>query len=456
VPRDGTAPASLSSRLVEWTSSLQVDSVPNDMAERAKHLLLDAVGVRIAAEKTHLGVTARSGLAGFTRRPGDWSGQPALEAYYQGTLTAALDFDDTHDETLLHPSSFIVPALLSVARHRGITGDNFLAGLIAGYEAVCRLGNAAPKRFHARGFHPTGVLGAAGAAIAISRALELDPATAEDAVGIAASTGGGLLQAMIDGTEARYINSGNAALGGVLACQMAIGGFTGAGHPLDGPSGLLRAHIQNDEEIDLDACTRELGDVWKLAGINAKPYPTGYVTHEFLDVILALVRSGQVSAETIAAITCVLPETAAALVFQPLDVKRKPDGTTAARVALPHMLAEAVVYGEIGSDSFEKTRLKDPRVVALAARIDFRIGRTSVDNAMEMELADGRQFAVPTQMRVMTNADMMRKFTRNVEPVLGGEGMKRLAAALRGIELADNVSKIPGLVPETSRIFDPV
>src|SRR5690606_34559747 len=108
---------------------------------------------------------------------------------------------------------------------------------------------------------------------------------------------------------------------------LAAEGFTAAGGQLDGKFGLLRAHVQTEADLRIDRATEQLGDRWETRGITPKPYPTGYVTHEFIDAILRLAEQHDLHADQIEKIECTVVEAAARLTFIPLEQKRSPHCT---------------------------------------------------------------------------------------------------------------------------------
>ena len=97
----------------------------------------------------------------------------------------ALDFDDTHSDSVCHITVVVVPAALAVAESLGRSGEDVLAAVTAGTEVVARIGMAASGAFHARGFHPTSVCGVFGATAAAARLAGLDAETTTSALGLA-------------------------------------------------------------------------------------------------------------------------------------------------------------------------------------------------------------------------------------------------------------------------------
>src|SRR5438105_1029967 len=98
---------------------------------------------------------------------------PAGAALVNGTLAHGLDFDDTHAVSITHASAVVVPTALAVAESEGVSGRDVVTAIVAGYEAIARLGMAAPGAFHARGWHATSACGTLAAALTAGTLLRL-------------------------------------------------------------------------------------------------------------------------------------------------------------------------------------------------------------------------------------------------------------------------------------------
>jgi len=87
-------------------------------------------------------------------------------AFANASFAQALEFDDTHNESIVHMSSPSVAAALALAETRRISGRDLLVAVAVGNEIACRIGSVAPGTFHRRGFHPTGLFSPFGIAYA--------------------------------------------------------------------------------------------------------------------------------------------------------------------------------------------------------------------------------------------------------------------------------------------------
>src|SRR3954451_4859402 len=121
-------------------------------------------------------------------------------AWVNGTMAHARDYDDTHDAAVLHAGVTVVPAALAAAELRGgAHGSDFIAGVAAGLETICRLGIATRIGIIESGFIYTPLFGHFGATVAAGRILGLDVAQMINALGIAYSQVAGNHQVTRDG-----------------------------------------------------------------------------------------------------------------------------------------------------------------------------------------------------------------------------------------------------------------
>ena len=155
--------------LAEFAAGLSYDSLPPEVADRVKVLVLDNVGIALRARHEAqstpalVAAAARLGMTGGDATViGDAGAYtPTGAALINGTLAHSLDFDDTHARGSIHPSAPIVPAAFAAAEMTGASGARVLAAIVAGYEVQIRISLAlGPGDHYARGFHPTATCGA--------------------------------------------------------------------------------------------------------------------------------------------------------------------------------------------------------------------------------------------------------------------------------------------------------
>ena len=447
----------ISQRLATWAAGLAFSSIPADVVAATKLRILDVIGdcvsgrgsaVGAAIERTARAVSAETAALAFA--PAGATSFPLFNAFANGTLAAALDYDDTHNTTVIHPSSPATCAVLALAADRPMAGREFIASVAAGVEACCRIGMAAPGEFHRRGLHPTGVLGVFASAVATARCLRLDLLRMQHCIGIAASFGAGIMQAWLDGTDVRFCHTGFAASSGMLAAQLAAAGVTGPAESLEGKFGIFHTHLQGDVPLHLSAICDEIGRRWESRNVSFKPYPAAHVMHSFIDAVLYLRGTEGFRVEDITSVVCPVAEYMITLVCEPAAEKRAPSTTASARVSLPQIIAEALIFGEIGPRSFSEECRSDPRVRALVDRIEYRIdpdapGRERFKGWVQIRLRDGRllerieDYNLGSPQKPLDEAALREKFRVNVEDTISAIDAERIADAVLSLDRQENV-----------------
>src|SRR5262245_4498500 len=140
------APAPLiSETLAAFAHDLAPASIPAEVRERARHLILDATGIAYASGRydfAHKAMTAVAGLGGEGHVP--VIGMPARlpprdAALLNGILVHGLDFDDTHTAGVIHATASVWPTVMAGAYARGASGGELVTAYIVGIEAAACL-----------------------------------------------------------------------------------------------------------------------------------------------------------------------------------------------------------------------------------------------------------------------------------------------------------------------------
>lgn len=398
--------------LGRFVSDLSYDRIPENIRHQACRALLDTLGCGL------FGATL-PWCAAVADSARTWSGAgdvpvwgtalmvaPDAAALVNGTQVHSFELDDLHKEAILHPGGVTIPALLAVVAtvDRMITGREFLAAVVAGYEVSIRVGLATGLGLLHRGWHNNGVLGTFGAAAGSAVLLGLDADQATDAVGMAASQSAGLMSAQYSSMIKR-IHAGKAAQSGLYAAAFAQHGIQGIRDVFETGYGGFPATFT--DAYHLDELTAGLNEEWRTAGIGFKPYPACGSSHTGIDAALSMVKDDGVRAEEIAAIHIESSTATAKHVGWPYF----PDTVTTAQMNLPFAVASAFLRGSVTPDAFTDDALHDTDVVDLA-------GKVTVAGVADID-AKGRAYRHEIRMAV-TLADG-RTLTREVSHATGSD-----------------------------------
>ena len=171
-----------------------------------------------------------------------------MAAFANGSFSQALEYDDTHLESIVHMSSPSVAAALALAELSTagpVSGRDLITAIAIGNEISCRVGSVSPGQFHRLGFHPSGLFAPFGVSYLAGQLLELDAQRLAYAAGIVGSFAAGLLECWVDGTQPKFLHPGWAAQSGISAAFLARAGTNGPGAVFEGRFGLYASHLQD-------------------------------------------------------------------------------------------------------------------------------------------------------------------------------------------------------------------
>lgn len=364
-------PFALTSTLGKKISALAPSSVAPAVMQRALHAFIDTVGVMHAGAREPSATVLAAALPAL----GPLAGNAAATANVLGTAAHALDYDDVAFGG--HPSAVIVPALLATAQLCGnFDGPALLCAYVAGYETWAELAVRETTKYHARGLHPTGILGPIAAAAACANLLQLPASSAAHALALAASTCSGLVVNF--GTLAKPWHAGRAATSGVEAAWLASRGMTAAGNALEAPQGFLEAFSPTGA-CDTATPLRSFGSpsfLLEQQFPSVKRYPVCYAGHRCVDAALEL-QAKTPTLDNVSRIDAHLSARNSAILRF-----REPTTVTEARFSLEYFMATALSTGGLGLKDLSDEALKEPVGRHLMPLVSRQI-ETETDDVLE-------------------------------------------------------------------------
>jgi 2-methylcitrate dehydratase PrpD len=435
----------LAGRVAEFAAALDPADVPDEVLERARHLVLDAVGLAYASTAYRFSGVARDALATFGGGDHPVLGMPDRlsprdAAVLNGVLVHGMDFDDTHIPAVTHVSAAALPAALSAATVAGASTREMLLAYVLGVEVSARVGLGGAGGFHDVGFHPTAVAGAFGAAVAAGRLTGLDADGLVAAQGVVGSMSAGLLEFLEDGSWTKRLHPGWAAMCGLTAAAFARAGWTGPAAVYEGRFGLYATHLAGRPNRP-EAVGEDLGTRWELMRTAVKPYPICHFNHAFADAALLLRDEHGIDAADVRAIRCAIHPVPGKVVCQPPENKWVPRDEYDAKFSLPFAVSAALARGRFTLAELEDDALADPEILALARKVEVvddheGLFPDAYSGRVEIELADGRVVAHREQVnrghdqRPLTNAEIVEKFEGTIGRVADAATAERVRAAV--------------------------
>jgi 2-methylcitrate dehydratase PrpD len=345
-----------------------------EMREVVEKLVIDIAGLCVAARNTDYVGAALGGWeanGGCTAIGHARTLDAAGAAFVNGTAAHGEDFDDTFEGGPIHAGAVIVPAVLALSEREHLHGMHTLRAIAIGTELMCRASLVAPKLIHKAGFHPTAVLGAMGAAAAAAAALQLSRKQFVDALGIAGSMAGGIIEYLAEGAWTKRLHPGWAAQSGIRAADLARRGFVGPRTVFEGTHGLYHGFARTTAGA-WDKLVDGFGERWVASSLAFKPYACGTMTQPYVDCARRLFARG-LRIEDIAEVVCEAAEGTVHRLWEPLADKQDPPNAYAAKFSQPYCIAAGFVLGHAGLDAFSEARVRDARLRSLARKVRYEI-----------------------------------------------------------------------------------
>ena len=385
-------------RLAEYAAGLRYEDLPPNVVQRAKDCITDTVAVItlgndlpwsriVAAYAQRIGAGGRSRILGID---GPTLHAPAA-ALANGALAHAFESDNlTKPGAGVHPGATLLPPGLAVAQERGKGGRALITAVVAGFEVMYRIGYATKHSNERRGFHAPGTTGPFGAAVAAGVLLGLDASRMTNALGIAGSLAGGLMEFSRSGTGAmvKRLHLGRAAESGVMAASLAADGFTGPRSVIEGEAGFLKVFCT---EWDVAELTRGLGSEFATLNLCLKRFPVHMTAQTAVQAVLELQEDHGFTGAEVDRVTVAGTERMATInnIPDPADIMM-------AQYSIPFCVALALFRDPRDPASFDDTALHDSAIRAMCGRVTITVAepQTKVPGAsiVTILLNDGRAF----------------------------------------------------------------
>ena len=460
-------PNTIAERLGVFAETAMTTGVPDDVRETVLQRILDTVGVALAASGEEAVAVARnvalswgghheSTVMGF----GDCL-PAAATALVNGTLAHALDFDDTHLPSVLHPSASVVPAALAVAEQVGASGEQLIRVIAVGNELACRIGmgsyDAGLKNsiMFEHGLHATSICGTLAAAATGVLLMGGAATDVTNALGVAASMGAGLIEANRTGGTVKRMHCGWAAHAGIVAAQMTMAGLTGPPTVFEGRFGFFEAY--SDGRFDEEAVVGNLGSRWEIRRLFTKAYPTNHFTQAGIDAALEARRQG-IDPDQITSIELGISAPTIRTIGEPLAEKTQPQSGYHAKFSGPYTIAVALLGGGglgVSQADFTDDVVRSAahqRLASLVTVVEDKEATATFPHQFPAVLRIGLRDGSSWEHRVRHNrggpenplsrAELETKFRLNAEPLLGETGAQHLASTIWALPESKDVTSL--------------
>jgi 2-methylcitrate dehydratase PrpD len=437
-------------RLSVWAATTPLDDLPKAVRERACLVIADSLGVtahgmqtpemrELVARQLAEARPGRASVIGAGRRT-----DPATAALLNGTAGTWIDMNEGNLHARGHPGIQVIPLAWALAEQEGRAGRDLLAAFIVGYEVGSRIKRASATRL---AVHPHGTFGTIGAAVALARLIGYDPAATRVIINVSATLGvAASRRALTTGATVRNVYTGLSGSMAWLAHTLVQSGFTGEPDAVGSVYGAIYA-----DRFEPEVAVRGLGEEFLLPRGHIKIHACGRYIHGALDCLETLMARGPLAPESIKAILVRTYAMAASLGHA--DVRSE----FGARFSLPFALASLLGHGRPGLDNYEAAAVANPRIQALARRVEVVEDRAFTRAFPERQptevtvvLTDGTEMTARTDVH-QGEAELphppeaiRKKFLELAGPVWGQERAMALYERVLDLERVPDVASLGG------------
>ena len=446
-------------RLAKFANELSYSRIPAEVIERAKACILDTLAVSFYGStkpwsKTVGEFVRASGRPGRSTVLGmQLKGQAADATLVNGVGAHAFELDNVRQPGAgVHPGATAFLPALAMAEETKADGKSMLTAFVAACEVVSRIGVAAGNSLERRGFHAPGLTGTFGGAVAAGRLLKLNDRKMVNALGIAGSYSGGLIEfsRCQEGAMVKRLHLGKAAAGGVTAALLASRGFAGPESVLEGQFGFCRTY---SDSPDLDYLTHRLGREFESMNIAIKRCAVHINAHAPIEALEQLrakldFRPEDIREIRVGGIEKLVTHHA---IYQPKDLMM-------AQYSIPFCVALGLYFDPTDPVSFDDKKLKNKKILGMMRRITLEVDQEIEEKRWDraarvtVTLAGGKRDSAlvihfkgtpGNPMQLPEVEDKARKLTRGL---LSERNLVQVIEAVDRLEKLPDVSVIGALL----------
>ena len=430
--------------------------LPAEVAEQAKHHLLDTLASMISGSELAPGqaaqryIRANSGKGPATVVGTTLTASPGDAALANGLMAQADETDDSHNASRSHPGCSVVPAALAVGEALGIDGTRFLRSVVLGYDVgprvVMAMSGAAFS--YESSFATHSIAGTFGSAAAASCAASLDARQMRWVLDYTAQQSSGIVawQRDTDHIEKSFVFAGMPARNGVTSALVVRSGWNGVDDIFSGADNFFLAYAPKSKPERL---VDKLGERYEITQTDIKKWTVGSPIQAPLDAIEALRAKHPFEPDQVKRVTVRLAPSVAAVV----DNRDIPD------ICLQHMVAVMLLDKTVSfRAAHDKARMQDATALRQRAKVNLvrdeglakllpvRVAIVEVEFTDGSRLSERVEAVRGTPRNPMSRAEVIEKARNLTGPLLGSANSERLIAKVYTIESVADIRSLRPLL----------
>lgn len=440
--------------LSQYISQALVQDLPEIVAEKAKHHLLDTLASMVSGAHMTPGEVAvkyarlQGGTPEATVAGSDVVTNAVNAALANGMTAHADETDDSHFKSRSHLGCAVIPAALAMSEKEGRSGLDMLKAVTLGYDIGGRLTPSLnANRFYEAGHSTHTFAPLFGAAAAASTLAGLNEDQTRWMISYTAQQASGVncWQRDEDHIEKAFDFGGMAARNGVSSATMVQAGWTGLEDVFSGPRNFFFAFAPDDAQPEL--LLEALGERYEITLTNIKKWTVGSPIQAVLDSTQALILENDLAPDDIAEVVIRMSDNESHVV----------DSRHIADINCQHMTAVMIMDKTVTFESaHDDARMNDVDILAQKAKVkltpDPSLPRRQP--IIELRTTDGRDLTHRTMAvrgtpdNPMTKQEVEDKAFELFSGPLGDAKARNLIDRVWNIEDVSNVRALsPLLMP---------
>jgi 2-methylcitrate dehydratase PrpD len=462
----------ITEKTAKFIVETNIEKIPEAAIKAAKECMFDCLSCTLAGSAEPCSEIGRKVISEMGGKPqcrvigGDFKTSAPLASLAHGIMAHALDYDDFSIAMTSHPSSPVLPLILSLGEAMGISGEKALESYIIGIEVETKIASGinpsrgGKKGHHEKGWHTTSTIGTLGATAAAAKILDLNLEETAMALGIASSMASGIRENF--GTMTKPLHAGIAAKNGVLAGLLAKEGFTASKSAWEGNLGFCQL-FSGEAGYNLEEMDR-FGNPFELIspGISIKFHPSCQGTPAGIDVTLELIKEHNIFPDMVEKVEVGVGDE---WWFRTL-IYTEPKSGLEGKFSMQYCIAAALLDGEVGLRQFVDEKVRDPKTREIMKRVEMivhpearapfleRYGKEDIVPAnVKIRLLDGKEYFMHwnypkgAPKNPLTKEELSKKCKDCA--IYGGFSEKvidQLSEVIEKLEEIDNVGKILDII----------
>jgi 2-methylcitrate dehydratase PrpD len=443
----------LAARMARAVLAASVENLPAEVTDKVKLCLADLIGCAFESRDLPWGrqavqiaerVDGKTGGAAIAGAAGSYA--PGDAAFANAVMGHGLVREDMHSGSISHLGIVVLPVLLALAQYRRVSGRDFIAAAVAGYEVGGQVGRAVMDAEVAKIHRPTGITGPVAAAAAGSRLLGLSVEQATSAIALGANVTAGFNQWAHTGGSEMFFHAGYAARNALAATRLAESGAFASPSALDGDAGLFAALRKRSAASKVEL----FGSAPEILSVYHKPVPACNFAQTASQAALRIARAGKSAIDRIASITIRVPRAGA--LYPGCDYTGPFAHILQAKMSIQYNVAAALIEGGVTEKNFKL--LNDARLHKLIGMMTLE-----VDDEMtraypgkqggEVEVRDASGATQKLRLDDVVNAtqaDVRERFRAAVGDAVGKARAQEIEDAIDALERSDDAGQLAALL----------